>query len=115
MSDTSVVLTLAKNQAITKVEGTRVAFSPHQCFAFDNGAADVECLRALAGHLKDMPGLVFLGSAQFIEYFIRHIPDIARSLSGTVQYESSSEYANGHGLASVVIDMGMLPPESIRR
>jgi len=28
-----------------------VTFSPHQCFAFDNGPEDVECLRALSTHL----------------------------------------------------------------
>jgi radical SAM superfamily enzyme YgiQ (UPF0313 family) len=112
MSDTSVILTLGKNHAIAKVEGTRVAFSPHQCFAFDNGAADIECLRSLAGHLKDMPGLIVLGSARFIEYFIRHVPDMASSLIGTVQYENSGNYVNGHGLASVVIDMGVLHPET---
>ena len=110
MSETSVVVTLGKDHAISKVEGTKVAFSPHQCFAFDNGATDIECLQSLATHLNDMPGLVLLGSARFIEYFIRHVPDITRSLIRTLEYENS--YADGHGLASVTLDMNELPPDT---
>lgn len=112
MSDTSVVLTLSKNQAIAKVEGTRVAFSPHQCFTFDNSEEDIECLRSLALHLKHIPGLIFLGPKRFIEYFIRHVPEIAGSLIGTLYYENIGIDNNGHGLASVVVDMGLLPPET---
>jgi len=110
MSETAVVLTMSKNQARIKIEGSRVAFSPHQCFAFDNGAADIECLRALAGYLRDMPGLVFLGSARFIQYFLRHVPSMASSLVGTVQYKNTGDSINGHGLASVVMEIKMLPP-----
>lgn len=110
MNGTPVILTVSKKQSIAKVEGARVVFSPHQCFAFDNSSADIECLRALAGHVKDMPGLVFLGSTRFIEYFILHVPDISSSLIGTVHYESDGDSVNGHGLASVVMDMKILPP-----
>lgn len=109
MSDTTTVLTLKKNQSITKIEGTRVAFSPHQCFAFDNSAEDVECLRALASHLKKIPGLVFLGSKRFIDYFLRHMPDISSHIVGTITYEDSAGCYKEHGLASVVADIGLLP------
>lgn len=109
MSDTTVVLTLRKNQAIAKVEGTKVAFNAHQCFTFDNGAEDIECLRALAAHLQELPGLVFMGSERFVDYFLRHVPDIGRSLVGTVTYGNAANRDEGHGLASVAVDVGMLP------
>lgn len=109
MSDTTVILTLQENQATVRVEGTRVVFSPHQCFAFDNGAEDVECLDALAAHLKNFPGLVFLGSKRFIDYFLRHAPDIGGHIIGAIAYEDPAGYDNECGFASVAVDIGLLP------
>ena len=109
MSDSAVMLTLKKNQSFARVEGTRVAFSPYQCFAFDNGVEDIECLRALALHLEKLPGLAFLGSKRFIAYFLRHVPDIGGHLVGTVTYEDTTEGHTEHGLASVVADIRLLP------
>ena len=109
MSDTTVVLTLKKGQATAKVEGTRVAFSPHQCFAFDNGVEDVQCLRALASHLKDLPGLVFIGSKRFVDYFLRHTPELSSHIVGTVTYADPAGGHREHGLASVDVDIGLLP------
>ena len=109
MSDTTVVLTLKKDQTTAKVEGTRVAFSPHQCFAFDNGAEDVGCLRALAAHLERLPGLVFIGSKRFVDYFLLHAPEVSTCLVGTIVYEDRAGCPGGHGLASIVVDIGLLP------
>lgn len=109
MSDTTVILTLKENQATAKVEGTRVVFSPHQCFVFDNGSEDVECLRALASYLKNCPDLVFLGSKRFIDYFLQHVPDINSHIIGTLAYEGSAEHDSKNGLASVALDIGLLP------
>jgi radical SAM superfamily enzyme YgiQ (UPF0313 family) len=109
MSDTTVVLTLKKNQTTTQVEGTRVAFSPHQCFAFDNGVEDVGCLRALSSHLKDIPGLVFIGSKRFVDYFLRHVPMISSHIVGMMTYSDPEGEQKEHGLASVILDIGLLP------
>ena len=55
MSDTNVVLTLQKqSRATAKLEGTRVTFSPHQCFVFDNRQDEIECLRALGNYSADI-------------------------------------------------------------
>ena len=109
MNDTTVVLTLEKNQTIAKVEGTRVGFSPHQCFAFNDGVEDIACLRALAAHLKEQPGLVFIGTQRFVDYFVRHVPDIKSHIIGTVIYGNAVGGHNEHGLASIVLDLGLLP------
>ncbi|MBC8506163.1 MAG: radical SAM protein [Chloroflexi bacterium] len=109
MSDTTVTLTLKKNKTTAKVEGTRVVFSPHQCFAFDNGDEDIECLNALAAHLKNCPGLVFIGSKKFINYFLQLMPDIGSYLVGVMPYDNPGECNNERGLASVALDMGLLP------
>ena len=112
MNDTTVILTLKKNLTTAKVEGTRVAFSTHQCFAFDNSVEDVECLHALALHLKKSPGLVFLGSKRFIDYFIQHVPEISSHILGVITYADTAESHKEHGLASVVLDIGLLPVDT---
>lgn len=103
---------MAKNRVITKVEGTRVVFSPYQCFAFDDGPEDLDCLRALAGHLIDMPGLVFAGSRRFIDYFVQHVPELSEVLVGTVSYKDQDGFPDGHGLASVALDTNQFPAET---
>ena len=110
MSDTTVVVTLKKNQLTTRVEGRRVTFSPHQCFKFDNKPEDIECLRALGAHLLTLPGLVLLGSEKFAAYIMRHVPDLATQVVGVVLYENSFGLHQQHGLATVSI--GELPPET---
>jgi radical SAM superfamily enzyme YgiQ (UPF0313 family) len=107
MDSTALVLTVRQNKKVAKVEGTRVVFSANQCFAFDDCEADIECLLALGRHLKDMPGLVLLGSSRFIEYFKRHSPDISGSVIGIIRYDLESD----HGLASVAVNVGSLPAD----
>ncbi|MBI5673499.1 MAG: B12-binding domain-containing radical SAM protein [Nitrospirae bacterium] len=110
MTDTSVTLTLEKGRATAKVEGTRVTFSPHQCFAFDSGSDDVACLRALGAHLMTLPGLTLVGSKRFVEYLLQHVHGLNGRILGVVLYENFSETHQLHGLAS--INLGALPVET---
>lgn len=103
MTDTAVVLTLEKGHATAKVEGTRVTFSPHQCFAFDNGPDDVACLRALGAHLVTLPGLALVGSKRFMSYLLQHVPELESRIVGTVFYENIPEMSQVHGLATVTL------------
>jgi radical SAM superfamily enzyme YgiQ (UPF0313 family) len=107
MTDTSVVLTLTKGRTTAKVEGTRVTFSPHQCFAFDNGPDDVACLRALGTHLMTLPGLTLVGSKRFVDYLLQHVPGLEARIVGIALYENIQEV---HGLAG--IRLGALPGET---
>lgn len=110
MTDTAVVLTLEKGHTTAKVEGTRVTFSPHQCFAFDNGPDDVACLRALGAHLMTLPGLALVGSKRFVEYLLQHVPGLDSRIVGTALYEDIPEMQQLHGLATV--RLGSLPRET---
>ena len=109
MSDSAVVLTLKKGAVTTKVAGDRVVFSPHQCFAFDDGVDDINCILAIASHLREQAGLVFMGSKQFVDYFLRHAPDINDHLLCTIVYGSASNPQQNLGLASVVVDIQGIP------
>lgn len=107
MTDTAVVLTLKKGHATAKVEGTRVTFSPHQCFGFDHGSDEVECLRALGAHLMTLPGLTLVGSKRFVDYLLQHVPGLNAWIIGVVLYDNLPEMHRLHGLAG--IKLGALP------
>lgn len=107
MSETAVTLTLKKGHKISKVEGTRVTFSPHQGFAFDNGVEDVEALRALGAYLKTLPGLALYGSGPFLDYLLRHVPALAEHVSWIVSKEAVGNPRN-HDI--VTISPQGLPP-----
>src|SRR6185312_6520474 len=110
MTDTAVVLTLEKGHATAKMEGTRVTFSPHQCFAFDHGPDDVACLRALGAHLLTLPGLALVGSKRFIDYLLHHVPGLDSRIVGAALYENLAERHQLDGLATV--KLGALPCET---
>ncbi len=88
MTDTAVVLTFKKGHATAKVEGARVTFSPHQCFASDHGPDDVACLRALGAHLMTLPGLTLVGSKRFVDYLLQHVPSLDAQIIGVVLHEN---------------------------
>lgn len=74
MDASSVVVSLRKERSAAKVDGVRVAFSVHRCFAFDDGPADVACLRALGQYLQAQTGLALYGAGRFAAYLLKHVP-----------------------------------------
>lgn len=102
MGETAVVLTLKKGRTTARIEGARVTFSPHQCFAFDNGPEDIECLRALGAHLATLPGLALYGTAQFVDHLLRHVPDLKAKLVCLVSSESGS-WLQDYGVLTVPV------------
>src|SRR6476646_663343 len=78
MDASSVVVALRKGRSVAKIDGVRVAFSVHQCFAFDGRKADVDCLRVLGEHLKGQTGLALYGTGRFLDYLLEHVPELRR-------------------------------------
>jgi len=88
-----VTLTVQAGDVTGKLDGTRVIFSPHQCFAFDDGAEDIACLGILADHLAAQPGLAVCGSGQFFGYLLKHRPDLARHIRAVLVEPNSDRSA----------------------
>lgn len=61
-----------------QVDGTRIRFSAHQCFAREGGEDDSRCLGILAVHLAAQPGLAVCidGDGAFLRYFLTHVPNL---------------------------------------
>jgi len=102
MGETTVVLTLKKGRTAAKIEGARVTFSPHQCFAFDNGLEDIECLCALGAYLGALPGLALYGSAQFVDHLLRYVPDLTAHLTCLVSSDGDS-WLQDYGVPTVPV------------
>lgn len=76
MSETAVLLSLTKDRAHARVAGTRVTFSPHLCFRFDDSQEDIASLRALGAHLATLPGLALLGAGKLLDHLLKHAPEL---------------------------------------
>ena len=98
MSETAVIVTLKQGSRLVKVEGARVAFSPHRCFAFDDGRDDIDCLRILGAHLKSLPGLALFGSGRLLDYLLKHAPEIKPHILWIIRSEGHAEQTQIHGI-----------------
>ncbi len=87
MDNASVMVSVQRGRDLSRVEGTRVTFSAHQCFAFDDGQEDRDCLAALARHIASMPAPALVGSAQFIDYLLKHAPALRQKIVAQFPYD----------------------------
>lgn len=89
MNSAPVLVTVRRGREVSRVDGTRVTFSPHQCFAFDDGPDDRRCVEALERHIAAMPAPALVGSRQFIEYLLRHAPSLSQHVVSCIPYDTA--------------------------
>ncbi|MBI3862749.1 MAG: B12-binding domain-containing radical SAM protein [Planctomycetia bacterium] len=102
-----VSLTVQHKDRAAQVDGCRIIFSPHQCFARDSGEDDVRCLNLLAKHLTRESGLAVCidGRGEFLEYFLNQVPSLRNAISCVIaEKESDAGWADFAGLAVVTPD-----------
>lgn len=88
MNNAPVMVTVRRGRDVSRVDGTRVTFSPHQCFAFDDGQDDRRCIEALARHIVSMPAPALVGTKKFIEYILRLAPALSQYLVACIPYDT---------------------------
>jgi radical SAM superfamily enzyme YgiQ (UPF0313 family) len=79
MAETKLVLRARAGRhkgKIAPVDGMRIRFSAHQCFAWDGGEDDLRCLRVLTDYLASQPGLgvCIEGDGKLFRYILEHFP-----------------------------------------
>jgi radical SAM superfamily enzyme YgiQ (UPF0313 family) len=89
----SVMLSMRKGAKAARVEGTRVHFSPHKCFAFDNGAEDQATIGRLAEHLMRQPGLAVAAGGPLLGYILKHAPRLKNHIAGVVPFGAGADTA----------------------
>lgn len=102
------VLTLKRNGHETKAQGIRVAFSPHQCFRFDDGREDRRCVDLLVDHLAALPGLAVYGATKLLDYLLKHRPDLRQAIQVVIVDDAADAHAASLGLP--VATRTTLPP-----
>lgn len=89
MSET-VTLTLARGRRRRRVDATRVHFSAHQCFRFDDHPDEIACLRRLGAHLKTKPGLAVYGDGPLLDHLLRETPELTGSIAAIIRDPGSA-------------------------
>src|SRR6266851_2792237 len=79
MSLDQVMLAVRTDAGTARIEATRVIFSPHQCFRFDDGDEDRQCIDMLADHLVKEPGLALYGAGPLLTALARFRPDVIKA------------------------------------
>ena len=112
---------------------TRVRFSAHQCFRFDDGPDDLECLALLE---EACSGIATLAAAvddggRFLEYLVKHRPGLAARIQCVTQPRAfgaaaaagtiagrpvvPAETVTAHAAAVLLADTRMFPRMQMRR
>jgi radical SAM superfamily enzyme YgiQ (UPF0313 family) len=97
MSLDQVRLTIRAGNKTARFDATRVVFSPHQCFRFDDGEEDRRCIDLLADHLIKLRGLALYGAGPLLAAFGRQRPDVV-SAARTLIVDPEDGQAEAHGL-----------------
>lgn len=108
MSLDQVTLTLQTGTETARIDATRVIFSPHQCFRFDDGDEDRQCIALLADHLVRQPGLALYGAGPLLSALARMRPDVIAAAALLV-VDPEDGAVETHGLPTA--SPGRLPPE----
>lgn len=104
----AVTITARKGDKVAKVDGMRVHFSAHQCFAYDDGPDDRACIERLADHLLAKPGLAVFGAGRMLTYILKHAPILASNISGVIPFKGE---IGGSATTFRVLDAAALPAD----
>src|SRR5438045_2412314 len=88
-----VVITARKDNKVAKVDGQRVHFSTHRCFAFDDGPEDLQCLARLEEFLSGKRGLAIFAEGPLLGYLLKHAPSLASHLVGVIAFKDKLDPA----------------------
>lgn len=112
---------------------TRVRFSAHQCFQFDDGPDDLDCLAVLDEACSGFPTIAAAvdDAGRFLEYLVKHRPGLAARIRCVTQPRAFGSAASvgeiagrpvvpvgtvaAHAGAVLLADTRMLPRMQMRR
>jgi len=99
------ILTVKHGKNVRKVEGTRIRFSAHQCFARDGGPEDRLCLELLSKYLKSKSGLALYAdeNCEFLHYMLSLMPDLGSYVRYIVLNEPTGARADIQNFVTVSV------------
>src|SRR5471032_186722 len=85
----AVVIRARQGAKVAKIDGTRVHFSTHQCFKFDDSAEERACVGRLATFLLGKPGLAVIAAGPLLGYLLKHAPELRPHFKGVIPFKRS--------------------------
>ena len=101
----SVIVKARKEDRVAKIEGTRVHFSAHQCFKFDDSIEERACIERLVELLVARGDLAVMASGPLLGYMLKHAPSFAAHIKGVISVDDTT--------ADVTSDCPRLSPEAL--
>jgi radical SAM superfamily enzyme YgiQ (UPF0313 family) len=97
----SLLATVECKSQVERLKGTRVTFSPQQCFSLDGSPEDLLSLQILQSYLKKFSTVTFVGRQQLVDYFLLYMPEIKDRV--TVAYINADDKQMGYEISSVTL------------
>ena len=101
----SVVLKARSEDRVGKIEGTRVHFSAHQAFKFDDSPEERACIDRLAGLLATKSDLAVMASGPLLAYILKHQPGLVAHIKAVIPF-------NGH-VPEIASGFAQLPLDAL--
>jgi hypothetical protein len=87
---TAAVLVKARSGSRSaRIEGTRVHFSPHQCFRFDGSPEERALIERLCAVLLSKQGLAVMGHGPLLEYMLKHAPQLRPHIRALIPFRDT--------------------------
>ena len=82
----SVVIKARSGSKISRIEGTRVHFSAHQCFRLDDSAEERALIERLCGLLASKRGLAVMAHGPLLGYMLKHAPQLKSHIKAVIPF-----------------------------
>jgi radical SAM superfamily enzyme YgiQ (UPF0313 family) len=82
----SVVIKARSGARTARIEGTRVHFSAHQCFRFDDNPEERALIERLCGVLASKKGLALMAHGPMLAYLLKHAPQLKSQIKAVIPF-----------------------------
>jgi hypothetical protein len=87
----SVTISARVGAKAAKLDATRVHFSTHQCFRFDDSLEERATVERLIDFLVDKPGLAIFGAGRLPNLLLNHSAELKKHVKGIIPFKEDVE------------------------
>ncbi|WP_298254073.1 radical SAM protein [Bradyrhizobium sp.] len=99
----SVLIKARSRSRSARIDGTRVHFSVHQCFRFDDSPEERVLVETLCAVLVSKRGLAVMAHGPLLEYMLKHAPQLKSHIKAAIPFRSAVPVA-AQGLPQFPVD-----------
>jgi hypothetical protein len=87
----SVTISAGVGAKAAKLDATRVHFSTHQCFRFDDSLEERATVERLVEFLVEKPGLAIFGGSGLLNLLVNHSAELKKHIKGIISFSEDVE------------------------